>query len=284
MAQGILIDDKGRAWSDRSWEVARRIGYRHPTLDLAAFAVRERGFIHIRPQHGGARVALRPGRFGPETLGGALYELKDRQSRRIMLAMFSADEWFYEVLAGVWEFADRAEPLLAGGPVALRHRWLAMERGLAALSLPSFAQLRPLLALWQQSRGRLTEDLTPVLERSGLLQRAVLLRQPPASSRLLVEHFGSGIKILRPCESLLAVGRDFEDMPDRAYGDWAARTYGATLASRRLRFESVRAEIGTSEAATIRIRYDRLLMPWRSAGREALILGVSMRRELSTVA
>src|SRR5690348_7505603 len=109
MQAGVLIDDKGRRCPDCSWEVARRIGYRHPTLDLPAFAVRERGFMHIRPQQEGVRVALHAGAFRLETLGGALYDIKERGARRIILATFANGEWFYEILTGVWEFAARAE-------------------------------------------------------------------------------------------------------------------------------------------------------------------------------
>jgi len=281
MRHGMLIDAKGRPWSDASWDLVRRIGFHHPSLDLAGFAVRERGFIHIRAQDGGARVALRSGGFGLEALAGALYELKERRFRRIILAIFAEGEWAYEMLGSTWEFADRAEHLLDGGPVRVLHPWLAAERDLAALSLPTFAAVQPIVALWREAGARYCEELPQALKRAGMLSRAVLLRRPPNSSRLLVEHFGSGIRIRRPCESLLAVGRDFEDMPDRAYGDWAARAYSEALAEGHIRLESVRAVIATSEAATLRIRYDRLLMPCRSAGSDAFILGLSLRRELS---
>lgn len=113
MLDGILIDEMGRRWPDRSWELVRRLGQVDPHLDLSSFAVRERGFIHIRPQENGARVALRVGGFGLETLAGALYELKERRFPRIILAMLAGDEWFYEMLAGAWEFAERAEHLIA---------------------------------------------------------------------------------------------------------------------------------------------------------------------------
>ncbi len=114
-ADALLIDDKGRAWPERSRHLAQRLGYRHPTLDLPAFAVQERGFIHIRAQGSGAHVALRAGSFGLETLGGALYELKDRGWRRIMLATLFDSDWSYEILGSAREFAERAERLAAGG-------------------------------------------------------------------------------------------------------------------------------------------------------------------------
>ncbi len=168
MADGILIDEKGRRWPDRSWELVRRLGALPSGLGLAAHAVRERGFIHIRPQDTGARVALRPGGFGLEALAGALYELKERQFPRILLALFVEDEWFYEMLGGAWEFADRAEHLLTGGPVMFRQPWLAAERTLAALNLPDFTPVRPLVEIWQACRGRMPDDLESALDRLGI--------------------------------------------------------------------------------------------------------------------
>jgi hypothetical protein len=276
--QGILIDDKGRRWPDRSWEVASRIGYRHPTLDLAAFAVREHGFIHIRPQNEGARVAVHVGRFRLETLGGALYELKERSPRRIILAMFADGEWSYEMMAGIWELAHRAEPLIAGGPIESRHSWLAAERSLAALSLPTFAQMRALAQFWKTSRGRLPEPLDDSLARFDLLQRAILVRQPSRSSRLVFALIGTGIECVGPGQSALLVDRDVHDQHDRAYGAWVARCYAENLNAGRARLQSVHATVRLSETMEAQGRYDRLLLPWRGPSDERFLMSVSLTR------
>ncbi len=279
MVDGILIDEKGRRWPDRSWDLVRRLGRVSGDLDPASYAVRERGFIHIRPQETGARVALRLGGFGLETLAGALYELKERQFPRIILAMFADGEWFYEMLGGAWEFADRAEHLLAGSTGERGHPWLAAERTLAALSLPDFAQVRPLVELWRACRGRIPEDLDSAILRFGLLPRMLFVRQPPGSSRLVYAHFGSGIEFMKPCERLLMIGRDLGDLPDRAYGSWTARAYAENLASRRPRLQSIRATIRVSETTAAEGRYDRLTLPWRSASNERFLMGISLTRK-----
>lgn len=279
MADGILIDERGRRWPDRSWELVRRLGRFDPRLDLSSFAVRERGFIHIRAQENGARVALRAGGFGLETLAGALYELKERRFPRIILAMLAGDEWLYEMLGGAWEFADRAEHLLVGGTIAARHPWLAAERDLAALGLPDFAQVRPLVRLWEACRGRLPEDLDSTLYRFGLLPRLLFVRQPPRSSRLVYAHFGSGIEFMRPCASFMMIGRDIDELPDRAYGSWTANAYAESLASRRPRLQSIRATIRVSETTTAQGRYDRLTLPWRGPSNDRFLMGISLTRK-----
>ncbi len=210
MGEGILIDEKGRRWPDRSWELLRRLGSYGADLDPASHAVRERGFIHIRPQETGARVALRVGGFGLETLAGTLYELKERRFPRIILAMFGEGEWFYEMLGGAWQFADRAEQLLTGSLGERGHPWLAAERALAALSLPDFARVRPLMELWRACRGRLPENLEGALAGLRLLDRhAILLR--PRGSGLVFAHLGGGIECVRPGQNVLLVDREIHE-------------------------------------------------------------------------
>lgn len=283
MRDGILIDESGETWPDNSCALAQHLGYRDPDFDLPAYTVRNLGFIHLRVQESGARVALRAGRFSLVTLTAALYTLLERRPERIVLATFSGDDWSYEMFTSLGSFAERTEDLAAGEPVAPRRPWHAAEKDLAALSAPILTRLLPLVRLWKASRGRLSGELDAVLVTAGLLNRAVVVRQLP-SSRLVYEHFGSAFKMMLPCESFLKIGRDIDDLPDRGYGRWVAEHYAEALVGRRLRLDGVRATMRTSDAATIRVRYDRLLMPWRGGGNDLFLLGVSIQRELSTVA
>jgi hypothetical protein len=280
---GILIDDRGEPWLDNSPDLARRLGYREPDFDAPGYAVRNLGFIHVRIHEEGVRVSLRSGRYNLLTLAAALYALIDRRPRRIVLAVFSGEDWSYEMFTNLGSFAERAEDLAAGEPIAGRPRWLAAEKRLEALGLPAFEKTRPLVALWSASRGRLGDDLIRALRACDLIHRAVLIRQVVGTSRLVYEHFGSAIKAMRPCEALKLVGRDIDDIVDRDYGGWIAESYASALRRRRLRLDSIRATLRTSEDSTVKVRYDRLLMPWRRSGSDLFVLGISMRRELSRV-
>ena len=281
-ASGILIDDQGETWSDNSHELAGKLGYREPDFDAAAYAVRNLGFIHVRLHGEGVRVSLRSGRFSLLSLTAVLYALIDLRPRRIVLAVFSGEDWSYEMFTNLGSFAERAEDLAAGEPIAGRPRWLAVQKNLEALNRPQFAHVRPIVNLWRSSRGRLNEEIFDTLGASGLLQRALMLRQIPGTSRLIYEHFGSGIKVMNPCETFKMVGCDAHEVYDKEYGGWVADCYDRALARRRLRLEAARATVRTP-GATLRVRYDRLLMPWR-ADRDLYVLSISMRRELSTVA
>jgi hypothetical protein len=281
---GILIDDRGEAWPDNSEMLARRLGYREPDFDAPAYAVRNLGFIHVRQHEEGVRVSLRSGTFSLLSLTATLYLLLDRQPPRIVLAVFWGEDWSYEMFTSLGPFAERTEDLAAGEPVAGRPRWLAVEKNLDALRLPAFDRVRPVVDLWKASRGRLSEDFYRTLSASDLMHRILLLRRLPRSSRLVYEHFGGGIKVMKPCEAFTMIGRDAHEVADKEYGGWVAECYGRAASRHRLRLEAVRATVRTSEAATLRVRYDRLLMPWRRTDADLFVLSVSMRRQLSTVA
>ncbi len=275
MSDGVLIDDKGQAWPEGSPELARRIGG-GPAAGPSERALREFGFIHLRRQHGGVRVALRAGAFTAAALAGLLYVLRDLRPRHVLLAVLRSDGWSYAMHVSLWELAGRLETLLNEAP-APPAPWVAIEHDLATVSLPSYARVRPLVELWRSSRGRLGADRLRAVTALGLGDRTLLARRPAGASRLAIEHFGAAITVLRPCESLLAIGRDIEDIPDRDYGVWAARFYHETLALGHPRFQSVRAELGASDGTTLRARYDRLLVPWRGAGEEHFVMGISIR-------
>lgn len=283
MLGGILIDDKGRLWPESSRELVRRIGYRDPSIGIPEYAVR-RGLIHIRDSEGGMRVAVCAGRFAAPALAGALRAVHEQAPRRILLAVLAAEDWNYAICASVAELAAHAEDLAADKPFR-RRPWLAIEKSPRAMASPTFGRTAPLVRLWRESRGRASAELLASLDNAGLLDRSVLAREIGHGSRLVSEHFGTGFdRAMKPCESLLRVGRDLDDVLDRGYGGWVAESYARTLAERRLRFETCDATFRTGKATSIRARYDRVLMPWTARSGDLLILGISIRRSVTAAA
>ena len=83
---------------------------------------------------------------------------------------------------------------------------------------------------------------------------------------------------MRPCEALLAVGRELHDQPHGEYGAWIAEAYAKALAERRVKVESCRALVHAWPARTIRARYDRVLIPWYRNSVDPFLMCVSIRR------
>jgi len=218
---GVLIDDKGRCWPD-SGDLARWIAYDGSRTDLSTFAVCELGFIHLGQRQGIARVSVREHRFNLVTLMGAILELGRMNPAHIILRVCGdASTEFYSFVE-LRDFAAQTRPLASGLPLEISLPRLAEPRNLRILNLRPFKGARPIVDLWRQTRGELSEDIGSALISGGVLNRMILARQRRKCERLVVEEFGSAIKFVRANE---IIGRDIADMPDRDYGAWTAESY-----------------------------------------------------------
>jgi hypothetical protein len=285
MGDGILIDRKGRVWSELSWQLAQQIGAGDGCEDLATVAVREHGFVHVqaRTRENGVQVAVREGRFNLTAFAGLMIELGRMKPTRIVLTVVTAGAPRFYFFADLHDLCGHLEPLAHGKPIEVRVPRLSERRNRRVLTLPTFACARPIVDLWEKSRGRLSDEVYDALAAGGLSRRTILARQVPRTSRLVFWHIGTAIKLMRPCESLLAIGRDLHDQPDRQYGEWVEETYDQTLRDGGLRIDSCRASIQTSAATTLRVRYDRVLLPWRTT-EDRFVMCLSIQRELTVVA
>lgn len=163
-------------------------------------------------------------------------------------------------------------------------RWIAAPRPLSTLSSPAYSAVQPLMRLWQEARGVLTPEIGQAIAASGWWHRTILVRSSTSGDRLITQHFGAGIAIMKPCESLLAIEHDFSDHHcDRDYAAWVANAYAETLWRHRPRLESIRALIHMGTAATLSGRYDRLIIPWRSGCNDRLAMALSIRRAAPTL-
>lgn len=142
---------------------------------------------------------------------------------------------FYEIYEG--------EQQRSGFADAENDRWITIYRPPGILVQPAFSQAAPLVKLWQETRGGLTDEVRRAITAHDMPRRMYLLRRSPRSSRLVTEHCAWGVTFLRPCEALRIIGRDFHDMPDREYGAWIEEAYSEALWSHSLRVNSVRALI-----------------------------------------
>lgn len=166
---------------------------------------------------------------------------------------------------------------------AAHPQWLALSRPSTVLSWSSFARVDPLIQLWRETRGRLTDDVQAALVAGNVLHRTYLVRPSAGFAHLITEYCAPGVAFLLPCESLAMVGREFHEIPDRRYGARMAEGYMETACVRQLRIDAIRAQMRTSSGTVVRGRYDRVLIPWRHRGGALFVMGVSLRRELSII-
>jgi hypothetical protein len=277
--QDMLVDRRGRVWLPPV--LARHYRYRYPSdLSLASFAVRERGFIHVRRRVAGVEIALRAGKFTQRGLLAAILAL-EQIPVRIVLSVFDGARWTHELFASMVSFTRFAEVIAADEPLGPRELWTATRLPLTALSQPRFASLRPLVSTWEACRGRLPDDFDRYIAELGHQPRTILLQRKPRSKRLVFEHVPIGSQMMKPDQWLKYIGHSLAEMPDPQYSAWAHRTYSEVVASERPQLDSVRANTRSLDGAKLHMRYDRLLVPWRGRGSTVFVNAVTVRRELS---
>jgi TolB-like protein/transcriptional regulator with XRE-family HTH domain len=160
---------------------------------------------------------------------------------------------------------------------------IVVERPLKLFSGRSAAEFLSLLNVWETRRGAIGRDLLGDLLGGRLARKIILLRQPAGSSRLLFEHYAEGVAFVRPCQALALIGREYRDVPDQDFGRWLLRGYTETLSTGRPRLESMLADIRTPDAAVIRSRFDRLLLPWQGIGGDRYVLSLPLIRRRSSL-
>jgi hypothetical protein len=275
----MLVDRRGRVWS--APVLARHYRYRYPVdLSLASFAVRERGFIHVRRRPAGVEITLRAGKFTQRGLLAAILAL-EQMPARILLSVFDGARWSHELFASMVSFTRLAEALAADQPLGPPEPWIATRLDLKAAGRAHLASLQPLLRLWEACRGRLPDDFDRHIVAAGHATRTILLRQAPDSKRFIFERVPIGTRLMKPEEWREFLGRDLEELPDAKYAAWAQRDYCAVAASGRPRLEAVRAVTHSRDGSNLSVRYDRLMIPWLGRGAELFLSAVPITRELS---
>ena len=224
--------------------------------------IRNLGAVRLRDSKAGTSVhiSFRPGFVGSATIAEVSERLQAGNYFRFM--MHVADDPPRTEIVG--EFDDAITML--GHTVDLQgngrtHRFskqmLPLDRLNDELSL---VQLNHLYKMWKSSNGCLTPEVSSKLEQVTY-GRMVLARM--AGHGAVVVQLGHGYQNIAPQWCDFAIGRPLQEFPDRQYGEWVGNGMAATHEGRSPRLELVEADLERVGLAPVRVRYERLMLPWR---------------------
>ncbi|MEI9983388.1 MAG: hypothetical protein WDN69_09410 [Aliidongia sp.] len=131
---------------------------------------------------------------------------------------------------------------------------------------------------WGRARGRLS---VPELNReSGRIDGGRMLLRVQRGERLETNAVSDVVRSYLPCERMSMLGRDVEEQPDGVYGEWLAAAYRelAEDETPAAGLQLVEAVIATPGGRSVRTRYERLLLPWRSPGGDRWITSQPLLR------
>jgi hypothetical protein len=279
----IIIDDTGERWPMGAPKLRELMMCPDPDIDVVAYAVRNLGYVLLRPQGRFVRAELRAELLKPATLIGVYYTLLDLKPQQILLSRLHGAGSSHELFDDVAEFAATLERDIEDEGVQ-RHRphYSLSQRSLRQLHRSRYQRFTPVVALWAAESGYLPRDLLVRLRGFGLQGRAALVRNSAGSSRLVYEYVGSSYSFVgNACLPLLLVGKDIEELPDPEYGDWAARSYHQCIKDQEPRLETVSAVMKRTDGQRLWSYYDRVLLPWRTSAGTRFVLGLSeVRRRM----
>jgi hypothetical protein len=188
-----------------------------------------------------------------------LYLLMDMQPRRILLNLFR-DCWQHEIVPGVKQAIEKIEALTHEGKGKLLRRRLVP----GLIDDQRRSRFRALLGAWRQCDGRVDALPLPVLEQVGALDRSITVRLA-GNGRMAIVARGAGFNFYGPGYDATAVGRIFDDQPDRRYAAWLRDTYMHAILSDEPQFDLVDATVDVAPGSRRHFTYERLILPGATA-------------------
>jgi hypothetical protein len=266
----FLITSDGDWLVAGSKEVEARIGYDDPDFDLTSFAVKNLGFIQVTwASPTTVRVRLHPDQVSP----AALESLKSRRdtfgSARVELNWLT-NSWQTENYVDAVSALSRVDALIqAFLPGVERYR--ANRQELSVLEAADGHPLKLLLQKWRVSFQAFSDSVMPFAIQHGIFSRMMIAGVRKTTPDPVFRYIGDGFsKLWGESFTVNAIGDKIENQPDKQYGAWVSQFYSEVAETARPRFDVVEAIVPQAQRGPW-IRYERLLLPWRTPSGEVFV-------------
>jgi hypothetical protein len=133
-----------------------------------------------------------------------------------------------------------------------------------------------LVRAWAETHQQWTPEFYERLHDEGLLDNAVVVRNPQRTGDLLIEHWGRKRDLFGSAWTRTARGRHVEEQPYENLGRWVARLFREAICAHEPRLDAVSVAIRTRSGEVRARRYSRLLLPWDGEEGDAFALTVNI--------
>jgi hypothetical protein len=237
------------------------------------------GLVRITRQRGsGVRIRLEGGTLSTACLQRVLWLLTGAGARRVVLEDERRSA-VAEVMNNFEDIAARLDHLRGMTPGELRRPdYVTQALSLGRLEHRKRRRLLDTFWAWQAADGRLGSDFAPLAPLGfGTGEHALVCHE---AGRLAIEAWPNRVTLYAPCAALGLCGRDFADQPDRVFAMRAAESYRRVAHRGDPVLEFVEAVIRPPHAPPHRVRYERLLLPWRGHDGRLRVSGTALIRVL----
>jgi hypothetical protein len=213
----------------------------------------------------------------------ALQQLLLNTEARLFRIKYFDTSWDSEISASVEHTIERLSELCAPVPEApAGGRYLSQPKDLSTLFGDETNRFRPLAQKWRISFGNFDSTVISLALRHQLLARMAVVGVKPRARDPVFRFIGDGHRWVGRNYYVQGVGEKVASLPDRQYGEWVAEFYKSVAASGRPLYDLVSAPLRHEDEPgrpTRTVRYERLLLPWKTPSEEVFVTLCSARVE-----
>ncbi len=281
LPERVLIDEQGRLCEALPEAVEMLLDYPDADFDIAAYAVRNLGWIEISMDRPAGRIEAK---FRSLTVSfgavSALYALLSDSDWKTIRFEYDLFGWMTET----YEDSGRACAALhvvVQSVIKFFHHppYTAVEKNPASLreeDAGGSKMLASVLDLWREHGGQIPEDLTAKLRDIGILPRLVLVDADTSASAGRFQYIGSAFTMYGERWPHEAVGRNFLEQPDKMYAARAAESCRKAIGSSAPWYAHIDACITMPEQEARRSRYKCLKTPWTNSRGDRVLMITSV--------
>jgi hypothetical protein len=275
----VLVTSDGKWVLPGSDDFLAALGDLDPDYDTIGFAVRNLGFIKYQIlDRLVTEIELHPRNVALPALLAVEHQLEEPPTKLFRIKHLDT-EWHSEISASPEHTVARLRELCAPSAVepVSNERFRVEPQDPNALLRDADNPLRLLTQKWRASFGQFDPTVISFAIQHGLLARLMIAGMSANGGDPVFRFIGAGFPWLDAEYQDKAIGEKLESLPDKNYGAWLSAFYKSVGQSGEPRFDKVTAQMKLgqrqrqSQSLTYQTRYERLLLPWRSASGETFI-------------
>ncbi|MBI1774591.1 MAG: hypothetical protein HYR63_04510 [Proteobacteria bacterium] len=271
----FLVDEAGDLWNADSTDFHHRLGVRNPDFDVAAFAVKNFGWVEIAYGTRRMTVRLRPATAEPNAVKFLKDVLKGTDKPEVLLTSWH-ESWKKEKFSSPGAALARLEALLAPTHIRQNARFGASRVPIEQIFRDKQLSLIEHFQMWR-SKGATTElpdairlAVTAREGRTGLIERSDVY------DSYVTRHVGVALRFHNDESRRRLIGRDFRNAPDPDYATWCGLAYGSAIFENEPIVEDVLAHVRGTNGMLLTMNYRRLLTNFRTPKGANLVMVSSL--------
>ena len=247
-----------------------------PGSDPIGFAVRDLGFVKFQQSD----HAVTTIEFDPRSVDRRALLRAERQIRDCGTTVFQISAIGAAASAGQSLSATEAVGRLRGlcappEKPAAAGRFAARPLDYANLLRKTDDPFCRLGRKWCNSFGAFDSSVMSFAGDNDLLSRMMVFAVKPRTEEVVFRYIGDGHRWLTRHYRTDPIGDTLDSQPDKEYAAWVSQFHRAVARSGEPCFDTVAATLRFGAEPAYDVRYERLLLPWKSASDESLVTLVS---------